>query len=265
MPLPNAPRVFYRTNPLEVVICQLRFSPILLISEEGAGKFQDAIRESFPGYEKVGSGGISLPDELPLPFRQLFNGGLAPPEHRFLAPGGKQFLVLHQNFLALSDTSYTRWERFTELLSRGREVLLDVYKPGTYTRVGLRYVDLISRGMFDLKDEPWDTLIQPLMLGPKTDPEIGDALTQHQGKFIARVDEVDDALVSLTYGPENVQSVNGEAEEKFRIDIDIHVSGSITDEDVSRVLDEFHTRARGMFRWAITDRLHSAMGPGSPE
>ena len=53
MPFPEAERVVYRQNPLDRVVCQLKFPPILKIEREIPVEFQDRIRKDFPGfYEK---------------------------------------------------------------------------------------------------------------------------------------------------------------------------------------------------------------------
>ncbi|HQU44113.1 MAG TPA: TIGR04255 family protein, partial [Pirellulales bacterium] len=50
MPLPEFPRVIYGKNPLEVVICQLRFPPILRIGAELPAEFQERIRKDYPEF-----------------------------------------------------------------------------------------------------------------------------------------------------------------------------------------------------------------------
>ena len=55
MPFPETDRVIYAHNPLEQVICQFRFPPILRIDSELPAQFQDRIRHEFPSLiEKSG-------------------------------------------------------------------------------------------------------------------------------------------------------------------------------------------------------------------
>lgn len=64
MPFPNSPRVIYRKNPLEQVICQIRFPSILRIDTEIPAAFQELVRSQFPLFEERQEGGIEIPVEL---------------------------------------------------------------------------------------------------------------------------------------------------------------------------------------------------------
>ena len=50
MPFPDATRVIFDANPLDEVICQVKFPPILRIETDPAA-FQDQIRAEYPNYE----------------------------------------------------------------------------------------------------------------------------------------------------------------------------------------------------------------------
>ena len=52
MPFPEVKRVIYKKNPLDRVICQLRFAPILKIDAEIPADFQEMIRADFPNYSE---------------------------------------------------------------------------------------------------------------------------------------------------------------------------------------------------------------------
>jgi len=53
MPFPDSKRAFYGKNPLEEVVCQLRFPPILRIEVETPAVFQDKVRQVFPLYKRL--------------------------------------------------------------------------------------------------------------------------------------------------------------------------------------------------------------------
>ena len=64
MPFPESPKVTYDKAPLEEVICQLRFNPILRIDTELPSTFQDAIRAEYPLFEEIKGHEQELPAEV---------------------------------------------------------------------------------------------------------------------------------------------------------------------------------------------------------
>ena len=53
MPFPDVERVIYNENPLDRVICQLRFAPILKIDTEIPAEFQERIRIDYPNLSET--------------------------------------------------------------------------------------------------------------------------------------------------------------------------------------------------------------------
>jgi uncharacterized protein (TIGR04255 family) len=64
MPFPDSPRAIYRMNPLDHVICQLRFPPILMIDSKPPNEFQDAIRKEYPLYYEGKEALTEIPLEI---------------------------------------------------------------------------------------------------------------------------------------------------------------------------------------------------------
>src|SRR5687768_11704205 len=138
-------RVLYTRNPLEEVICQLRFPTILRITSEPPAKFQEAIRQQFPVLNERRDSPIKgLPAELRAIFPTELLGGASSVAFDFVSEDESLTASLTKDFLALSARKYERWEDF-------RKVLLDVwgavcqeYKPAFISRVGLRYRNVIK-------------------------------------------------------------------------------------------------------------------------
>src|SRR4051794_35988880 len=61
MAFPDAPRVLYEINPLDEVVCQLKFPPVLRIDAEMPVGFQEAIRAQFPLYRAEPTASRNLP------------------------------------------------------------------------------------------------------------------------------------------------------------------------------------------------------------
>ena len=162
MVFPNSDRVLYGNNPLQQVICQLRFPPILRIDSHSAADFQDRIRQEYPLYSEDDS----MPElPLPEPLVRLINARPGPnPAKKFSSADQQWTVSLAQNFIALTTESYERWEGFRDRLRTAVNALHHIYKPAFYTRVGLRYKDVIYRSHLDLHKVPWSELLAPSIL-----------------------------------------------------------------------------------------------------
>ena len=104
MPISDIPkRVIYKKTPLESVICQLRFPPILKIDSELPSEFQEKIRSVFPLFEES-EANIQLPPGLPKILGNELSGklGLGPKSYNFKTDDGKWTVALTREFIALS-------------------------------------------------------------------------------------------------------------------------------------------------------------------
>ena len=64
MPFPKSKRVSYKKSPLQEVICQVRFPPILSIDVDVPALFQDTIRKDYPYFNDKEEIQIKIPEEL---------------------------------------------------------------------------------------------------------------------------------------------------------------------------------------------------------
>lgn len=262
MPLPQADRVIYKSNPLDPVICQVRFQPILEITAEDPAAFQKSIRRKFPKYEQVQPQGVQfdLPAGIPPEVSQLLSRTLGPPTHRFMSKNEMRSFTLSQVSLAYADRSYEQWEDFKSILLPAIDTLQSIYEPETFDRIGLRYVNKVKRSDLGLQDVPWSELLEPTVLGAISDEGFGSQVTATTGQFTSDVDGVENATVKVRYGLVQNQD-NVDDEQIFRIDIDFGAVGEIPYGEHEGILDIFNTHVRGLFHWSIQERLHLAMEP----
>src|SRR5664280_2408704 len=125
-------------NPLEEVLCQLRFPPLLRIEAEIPVAFQDAVRGRFPQLRESRS--IGVPVGVPAEIADLI-GKVAPPRasYEFVTGDDRYALALTRDFVALTTRDYTQWNDFRDHLQIAIRALEEVYAPDGLTRVGLRY------------------------------------------------------------------------------------------------------------------------------
>lgn len=257
MSFPKTPRVEFNRNPLISVICQLRFPTILSIATTEPAGFQEKIRGEYPIYEK--QQGHQPPEELA---GLLQNLGVRLPgsetSHTFKTESGTRHIGLTRDFVAITDEKYRRWEEFSGEIMRALEALEDLYHPNFYTRVGLRYVDVINRSALGIAGVDWHELINPQLLGALGTEQIGPQVKEIETESLIRLDETE-GFVKLRHGLRKHEDRAGET--MYVFDSDFFIAEKREKPDVSAILHNFHEIAGNLFRWAIKPKLHRALDP----
>ena len=160
-------------------------------------------------------------------------------------------------FIALTCKSYTDWESFAKRLDGPLSAFIQIYKPAYFERVGLRYINFVSRNGLDLSDTPFRELFQPQYLGLMADDSMNETdLTCCSCDFDAAIRN--GCRAKIHAGPGRVRR-NGEV--KFIYDLDLYIVGNIPVNHAAGVLETLHAQAFPIFRGAITDTLHDALDP----
>ena len=260
MPFPDSTRVIYQKNPLTEVICQLRFPPILRIDAEAPAAFQEKVRQQYPLYQEAIQQDVLLP-QLPKQIAQRLSEELGARKlgtaHDFLSAEGEWTVGLTRDFLALSTRVYERWEQFAEHLELPFQALREVYSPPFFTRIGLRYQNVIQRSALELEEVGWSELLQPYIIGELSSPVVAKAIEFTLRHTVIRLAE-GNGHVRISHGLVEIPN-SGEA--CYMIDSDFYSDQKTEPQDAFNQLKAFNMQARRLFRWCITDRLHQAMGP----
>jgi uncharacterized protein (TIGR04255 family) len=249
----------YEKNQLIEVICQLRFPPILVIDTQEPADFQETVRAAFPRYLCRTETPPAAPGAQPQAIRN----------HNFISADGACRLSLAKDFIALSTTRYAGWDAFAGLLDEPLGQFIRIYKPAYFERVGLRYVNGVSRGQLGLEGCRWNDLFQPPYLSVLDCDEVAEASVS---KCTVDVERRLDATAQLKLhaGPGvlrrqlqtggGVQTVQ-EKETRFILDLDLFAAGNLALPATMDTLESLHTHADAVFSDAITDTLHNAMCP----
>ena len=264
MPFPESARVVYGENPLAEVICQLRFPPILDISTVEPADFQNKVRKLYPLYEKDAE--PRLPVELPpgIPQEALKIAGQflhdGRTTHRFLSDDRLRVISLSSGFVAVTDRAYLTWEKFRKDVDLAKNALEQVYEPAFYSRVGLRYKNVIDRRQLGLEGETWDSLLGENLIGSLLAADnLRDNVRRVKTTALISIEEVTGGLLTLSHGLVD-RSQEGEAQ-TYMIDADFYSEEREATQDVAATIDRFNGLAGRLFRWAIKERLHQALRP----
>lgn len=252
------PRCVYRSNQLAQVICQLRFPEILTISANAPAQFQEAIRADFPRYQAVQEN--PAPKLTGGPGNYQVANQPSTVNYNFISEDGVWRVNLTGRFISLSCTRYTCWEEFAGKLDKPLATFISVYKPAYFERVGLRYINVISRKSLGL-DEPFRELIHERYLGILSDDAVKETATTRcsmDAEFGIR----GGCRAKLHAGPGMVKKQGSQdGEVKFIFDQDLYMPGNIQVNHSAGALQTLHSQAFSIFRDAITDKLHEAMEP----
>jgi len=259
MPFPDTKRVVFEHSPLEQVVCQLRFPPILRIDSTPPADFQEKIRAKFPNYSE------SIDFKLEMPFGI---GENAPPEmvrqvmqssgvknHEFLSEDEKLKINLTRNFLSLTTTEYHRWEHFIENFRLPVSALTEYYQPTNFSRIGLRYIDVFRRSKLGLEGVPWKELLNPALIGLLGSPETANSVDGFETVQVIKL--ADNAgMVRI-----RAKIIIDDTEQIFILDGDFFNSTQNETTDAIDVLNSLNLKATRFLRWSIQDQLFKALGP----
>ena len=255
----NKSRCRYRESQLGEVICQLRFPEILTIAANAPVEFQEAIRDEYPQFSRR--------QEAPAPRITGAPGNLtlqnqpAVINYQFASADGVWRVNLTSKFISLACSKYTCWEDFAGALDKPLAAFIRIYKPAYFERVGLRYLNFISRKDLGLEGIPFSELIAPCYLGPLAEEDVAEATTT-RCSVDAEMAIRGGCRVKLHAGPGLVKRGGQEDKEvKFIFDQDLYIPGQLQLNLVAGALQTLHSQAGSIFRGAITDRLHEAMEP----
>ena len=253
------PRCEYQNNQLAEVICQLRFPDILTINANEPAVFQDAIRSEFPQYSTTLE--TTAPKITGSPGSLQITNQKPTVNYQFISANGIWRVNLTSKFISLTCTNYKNWESFAKRLDVPLAAFIKVYHPAYFQRIGLRYLNFISRDSLTLTESKFSELIQPPYLGLLSDEEISESTATRCG-VDAEIAIDGGCKVKIHAGPGFVTR-NGVAdkEAKFVFDQDLYMNGNIPVNYSAGALETLHAQAFPIFRGAITDILHEAMDP----
>lgn len=252
-------RCIYNNNQLADVICQLRFPEILTIGANTPVDFQEAIRDEYPQYsakkEAIAPRIVGTPGNLNIENQPMTVN------YQFTSADGVWRVNLTSKFISLACTRYSCWEDFAKRLDKPLAAFIKIYRPAYFERVGLRYLNFVSRQNLGLDGTPFSELFQPPYLGLLSDDEVPEN-NASRSSVDAEVAIRGGCRVKIHSGPGMVKrGGQTDTEVKFIFDQDLFMSGNVPVNYSAGALQTLHSQAYPLFRAAITETLHDAMEP----
>ncbi len=260
MTFPEHERIIYAKNPLDRVICQLKFPTILKIETDTPSEFQDLVRKEFPGYEPKHDHQIKVHgiiNEINSETSEVLEKSTSK-RHMFTSLDKNWQISLAKNFVALTCFNYERWEVFKERLDFVTEKVIQIYEPAIYTRVGLRYIDVFNRSNIGLEKYEWNDLLEPYVLGLLSEPKLGSTISACGSAYEMPLDNGYGSVRIATSFVNHLET----SEICYMVDSDFWME-NLQLERIDEQLEYFHIEASRLIQWMIKDKLHRAMEPES--
>jgi uncharacterized protein (TIGR04255 family) len=240
---PSTREIRLQKAPLEEVVCQVKFAPILRISNEPPSDFQEAVRQRFPSLVVEQGVLVQFPGAAGAEKPSMES---APRIYRFRTPDELSHAALAMDFFALSTKQYLHWKNFVQDVELGYEAVQKVYQLPYATRIGLRFIN-----RFDQKNTGCISTEQILDLFR---PELtclirADAWKEPQGFFsqIILNDDKAKLAVRIGFGRENDEPF-------FVLDLDYFEEGQVSLDNLTKRLNHYHTRIYDAFRWCMLEK-----------
>ena len=253
MPLnfPTVDDIHLKNAPMREVICQVRFPIILRIAHEEPVGFQERIRGRFPALDVERAVVIEANGERE---RQRV---VVRPVYRFYDQDRVHMVTLNVDSYALSTEEYTHWAAFSDTLAYLAEGFQAVYEVPYATRIGLRYINILSTGStgLDSFDDVLALLRGELTVMLRTDVIVSPETAMQQIRIASDGDQF-----TFRYG---LIREGAPAEAKFVLDFDHYVEGEIGLGDLLSRCDRYHRCIYNAFRWCVADGKLPVFQPDS--
>lgn len=255
MPFPEYKRVEYENNVLVGVIAQVYFPALLEIKQNIPDEFQKKVRKNFPLFEEFETTELEV-NEDQNDFKH--NKGKV---YTFENEDKDTKIILSHEYISIVTQNYINWEQFKPNIIHALNSLCEIYEIPFYTRVGLRYKNVVRPSVFGMTKEEmnWEDYIKPALSGCFGDKDItGEVIEEYTANLT--IDLQDDlSKLNVTYG---LVDKFDKTEIGFLLDNDFFTTSEIKgNENAISQMDEYNRRSHDFFRWAIEPRLHEAMVP----
>jgi uncharacterized protein (TIGR04255 family) len=179
--------------------------------------------------------------------------------HIFLSADKYWRIALNANSISLSTKQYQHWDELKERAERCLKNFFGIYPIKVVTRIGLRYRDVIRRSKIDKAESEWRALINPSVLGPMGSDEFR-SIPLESARWLQQF-AVGDVKITFQGGV-----LSQEGEQSYFFDCAVSLSKEVIAgaDALQSELEQIHKPIGPLFRWAITDELHTALGPKSP-
>lgn len=226
----------YKRNYLRQAVCELRFPTLM---ELGAARppeqFVTALRKDYPYLE--------LQNEVTFALGSVSSGSNS--THVFRSAKQNWTVSLKESAVSIETTAYTEYAQMREKVLRVVDAAIKVIDSDFFTRVGLRYINVI-----DGAEDPRNGWVNPQLVAPI----VGSNFTGI-GDYAGKMQLVaGDGGCLLQHGLKiSRQQKEVPIHPEYLLDVDIY-RNEVAGGDVAAALDVMHSQAFDIFDWSLGEK-----------
>ncbi len=237
--VPQAPQTHYVRNFIKQAVCELRFPTLYeLEGPRPPPSFAHALRKNYPNHavvESVTVGG-------PTPSRSNV--------HSFKSRHQDWTVNLTASSVVLETTKYDSFAEFKDRLALILKASGPIIDCDFFTRVGLRYINLLPYSRPEIRN--W---VNPALVGALSDGIFGDAI-EHNGRIGGTI------LGGGYLLQHGVVSAPAGGPSMYSLDFDFS-SEDVTLDTTLDVVENLHSQEHSFFQWALGPKAKEYLGPSN--
>jgi uncharacterized protein (TIGR04255 family) len=239
--------------PVDLVIWQLQFAEAADVANPAVGThFAEVLSDEAGAFQLQRLAAPAL--VFPLPNALQLPGSMDPAQGWSLRRNGT-IVTVGAQALAVETNNYETYTEFRMVLDRALVALHDSVLPPGEQRLGLRYVDRVSRPEVK-RAADWAGLLEPWLVGPLGHRTLGDAV----GAYAQQVDfEPDSQNIRATVRQRVFADADQRGRQTVMLDYDVFREGyRVPDrEEAMAATDQMNDISKQLFEASITDGLRA--------
>ncbi len=230
----------FERNFIRQVVCELRFPTNFdLDGVRPPLEFAKALRKEYPNYEARNEVNMGL-------------GGVAKANlHAFSSKGMRWTVTIRASVISIETTQYSSYRDFQDRIASVVHAARKVIDSDFFTRIGLRYINVVPYDSDEIKD--W---INPDLVGPLGDGVYG-SVQEYSQRVIGSIEGGGNYLFQHGVGMPDGVNARG-----YALDLDFS-ENDVSVEDAVSVAEKLHRYQFSMFMWALGDKAKTYLSESS--
>lgn len=243
---PSVDRIELVSPPLEVVVCQIRFPTVVeLAANQAPSGFQKRLVKEYPISRRQNTTSVAPHPELGVEVTKS--------SHWAFEDKNRIWTVsLGASFLSLETKRYVRFNDFVERFLAVLDLSRQEYPIEIRQRLGLRYVDRLSRSKQDHLPADWEAEIRQDLIPLRS---LRGASEPQFGSMESRFSFERQFLTIRSHFME--KGFSGSAESELILDFDSYTEEQGDMDGIRGLLRQFHETSYRAFRWALGNLIRS--------